>query len=163
MTADRRLPGQATQSRTIRSLIRVQKSGMTKGIRPVEKARRPKRLTRTSRRAGRRLTSISHPGIASREFRRTVATDDVFGGSKVGLRAMFGTHLARPTRSIEDESNRPIGHPRASSMRPSRSRSAHQPLGEPAVRRPVVVLAIVLGPAAQRPPAHVPGSACEFR
>src|SRR5580704_6683034 len=149
MAADRRLPGQATQSRTIRSLIRVQESGMTKGMRPVGKARRPKRLTRTSRRAG--------------EFGRTVATDDVFGGSKVVLRAMFGTHFARPTRSIEDESNRPIGHPRASSLRPSRSRSAHQPLGEPAVRRPVLVLAIALGPAAQSPPAHVPGSACEFR
>ena len=78
---------------------------MTKGMRPVGKARRPKRLTRTSRRAGRRLTSISHPGIASREFGRTIATDDVFGGSKVGLRAIVGNSLREADApSIEDES-----------------------------------------------------------
>jgi hypothetical protein len=48
---------------------------------------------------------IGAGGIASREFGRTVAAYDVFGGSKVGLRAIVWNSLREADApSIEDES-----------------------------------------------------------
>jgi hypothetical protein len=132
-----------------------------------------RRRGRGNRRRGDRRSpsaSLSSMGLASPPAGHSpAARPATCSGETIALQRALSPALCSAASSSRAAPRGPpllfILHPRReSSLRPRVRGHARRakPLREPAGRRPVSALAIAPGPAAQRPPAHVPTAACEF-